>query len=317
MTTSTKDLPMTSTTVARHHRVLSASVLTVLAALLVLVPGVAHAAGSSDGVPPGKAWVRVGHFVPGMGATSIELDPIGSTADPITLAGSATYGQVSAYEKLAPGSYTVTVRESDAAAGSAPVLSRSFEVAANDARTVAVVGTASAPRLALLSDDLTPPQAGTARVRLLSAAGADPVTVTAVDGPTIASDAVLGQATDYATVPAGSWTLQLTAATANATLQDVAVTSGSIYTVVVLDDSDQVTDENGDQDVKLDVVTDAAGAVVAPKGGAHTGLGGTAPAADADAGHLTAWPLGALTALVTALAYGVLRRRRAVPVRIG
>ncbi len=117
------------------------------------------------------------------------------------------------------------------------MLSRSFEVTAGEARTVAVLGTADQPRLALLTDDLTPPRQGTARVRLLSASeAAGTVDVRAVGGPVIAEDAVLGQVTPYVTVPAGTWNLQLTSDSTSATRQRVPLASGSVYTVAVLDD---------------------------------------------------------------------------------
>jgi len=299
MTTTSKVAPVP---LRRSRPVLL--VLVVIATLgVLLAPGAASAA-PGEAAPPGKAWVRVGHFVPGMGATRVDLTPLSGAGAPQSLASRATYGQVSAYEALAPGSYTATVRDAGDPADAAPVLSRSFEIEANDARTIAVLGTAAAPRLALLTDDLTPPAAGTARVRVLSAAeSADPVTVSALDGPTIAQDAVLGQATDYATVPAGSWTLQLRAPSASTTLQDVPIASGSVYTVVVVDE--------GADSVALDVVTDAAGARTAPKGGARTGLGGTAPSDD----H-PAWLVGSLVALALA-SVGARRtqRRRTTSVR--
>lgn len=289
-----------------HHRLPYVVAALLLGLLVLAVPGAAQA---EDGTPPGKAWVRVGHFVPGMGTTSVDVEPLDGSSDPTTLAGSARYGDVSTYEQLAPGSYTATVRETSAAADAAPLLSRSFEVTSSEARTIAVVGAADAPRLALLSDDLTPPEPGTARVRLLSAfEGAESVTVQAVDGPTIAEDAVLGQATPYATVPAGSWTLQLESPSAGATLQQVPVASGSVYTVVALDAADG--------GVELEVVTDAAGTVVAPRGGAETGGGGTAVAQAAAAAQPAAQqavPAGAgLLALAGVVGLlGLLGRRRA------
>ena len=249
-----------------RHRLPHAVTALILGLLVLAAPGTAHA--ENDTVP-GKSWVRVGHFVPGMGTTSIDVEPLDGSSAPTTLAGTAKYGDVSTYEQLAPGSYTATVRETSAPADAAPLLSRSFDVTSSKARTIAVIGTSQAPRLAVLSDDLTLPAAGTARVRLLSAfEGADSVTVEAVDGPTIAEGAVLGQATAYATVPAGSWTLRLQSSTATASLQEVDVASGSVYTVVALDAANE--------GVELQVVIDAAGAMVAPKGGAATGGGGTA-----------------------------------------
>jgi len=279
----------------------------VLALLLLLPSGAAQAAGVKAGdVPPGGSWVRVGHFVPGMGAASVRLTPLDGSGATVVLASSARYGQVTAYDKLTPGRYTATVRQTAAASGSAPMLSRSFRVTAGQARTVAVVGTVDQPRLVLLSDDLTPPAAGTARVRVLSASqAAGSVTVKAVDGPTIATDAVLGQATGYVTVPAGSWDLRLSSSGTESE-QQVPIASGSVYTVVALD--------SGTDQVRLRVVTDAAGAMVRPRGGARTGEGGTAPG-QSDGGPRASADLVVAVLLGVGLAAGaagVVRRRRLV-----
>lgn len=288
---------MSFATTRAAGRALPAGVLLLLMLLLVVVTAAAGSANAAEPAP-GRSWVRVGHFVPGMGTASVELEPLDRPGARVTLAGRAAYGDVTSYEKLAPGRYTATVRDSAAPTGSEPLLSRSVDLSVGGARTVAVLGTVGAPRLVLLDDELTPPTAGTARVRLLSASpAADAVTVQAVGGPTIAEAAVLGQATSYATVPAGSWTLELRSTRASATAQDVPVASGSVYTIVVLDD--------GSDGVRLEVVTDAAGAVVAPTGGARTGLGGTAvddasPSMLAAAGFLTAL----LMVVVGALRWG-------------
>lgn len=296
------------------RRRLSAAItaVAVIATVLIAMPGTASAqeAGPDD-LPPGKAWVRVGHFVPGMGAATIDLTPLPGSAEPATLASGATYGSVSAYKKLTPGNYTATVRLTSSMQAD-PLLSRSFEISAGDSRSLAVLGTAEEPRLALLSDDLTPPAPGTARVRLLSASEqANPLTVKAVDGPTVAEGAVLGQATQYATVPAGSWTLRLQSESASASIQDVAIASGSVYTVVALD--------SADEGVELQVVTDAAGAVVAPQGGADTGVGSTvddkASAGAVTPGSGTLWAV-LLTLAVAGLWWGAGNsRRRVVPVQ--
>ena len=286
------------------HR-LPSLVASVLLALLVLAPSGAASAqvDPAADLPPGAAWVRVGHFVPGMGTTSVEVTPLEGSGRSTMLARSATYSQVSAYDKLTPGRYTATVRETSAAADAEPLLSRTFEVTAGQARTVAVVGTSAQPRLVLLVDDLTPPGKGTARVRFLSASrSADMVTVEAVGGPTVAKDAVLGQVTPYADVPAGNWDLQLSSATLSATDQQVPITSGSVYTVVALD--------QGDQKVALKVVTDAAGAMVPPRGGARTGDGGTATQSARPVHPATAASAPLLLLLAVGSAAALVRRRR-------
>jgi len=286
--------------------VLALAVALVPALLVLGTPGSAQAAGTQT--PPGSAWVRTGHFVPGMGKADVVLAPDSPrrTVDPIEDLG---YSDVSTYQKLLPGRYTASVSAVDADPDAEPLLSSSFDVTAGEARTVAVVGTADAPRLTLLDDDLTPPQADTARVRLLSATDStDAVTVRALMGPTVADGAVLGQATPYKTVPAGPWTLALMGADVPESKQAVDIASGSVYTVVVVDAPGGGTE--------LKVVTDAAGAVVTPKGGADTGLGGAAPAAPQASDASTALVAGGLAGLAGVLLLGgagvlVARRRTA------
>lgn len=268
-------------------------------------PGAPSASGAAGAIPPGSGWVRAGHFVPGFGAARVDLfpaaDSIGSPAS-VVMSPGAAYGDVTSYQKVAPGDYTVQVRPQADAPSTAPMLSRSFTVTASTAHTIAVVGAPSSPRLAVLDDDLTPPAAGSARVRLLaaSALGQD-LTVQAVGGPTLASGAVLGQVTPYVTVPQGNWNLQITAGPTTGS-QEVSLAGGNVYTAVALDSGAQPT---------IKVVADAAGAAAMPVGAAATGLGGLA-ADDAP-------PVGPAAVLVSVLLTlgvvgiaGMRARRRAV-----
>lgn len=251
-------------------RIAACLVGAVLAAVLVvLLPGSASAA-DSGGTPPGKAWIRAGHFVPGMGPVSIRLTPQDGSA--MTLAQQVSYGSVTGYRQVDPGTYTVTVNPEGAAADSQPMLRRALTVTSGKASTVALLGKQSAPRLAVLNDDLTPPDPGTARVRVLSGtAGASALSIKAVDGPDIASGVVLGQTTGYASVPDGSWTLAIDARDAQSSRATVELKSGGVYTVVVLDRG-----QDSPSSVRLRLVTDAQGVARTPKGGAATGLGGLA-----------------------------------------
>lgn len=298
-------------------------VLTALAMLLVLLfasTGLARA--SAARTPPGKAWVRAAHLVPGIGSVRIDLDSSsGAAASSILMSPGATYGKVTDYQKVAPGTYTVNVHDSGATSGTSPMLSRSFTVKAGQAMTLAVLGTKQAPRLAALTDDLTPPAAGTASVRVLPAASATPeVTVKAVGGPTITSNAVLGEATRYAAVPAGTWNLHLTADNGRTAAQTVRVASGSVYTLVVLDGSAGT--------VRLQGIVDAAGAMAAPKGGAATGGGGMADHIDGYAtssrsaalvgSTSSALPaIGVAATLLVLLARASRRRQRAARFAVG
>ncbi len=304
---------MSAITVTPRSRL--ASVLFVAAVLVLGLSWPALAAGegsSSSATPPGKGWIRAGHFVPGFGDARIDLAPKGATAGTsIVMSPDAAYGDVTSYQKLTPGPYVVTIRAAGTAADAAPMLSRSFEIKAGAANTIAVLGTSAAPRLAVLDDELTPPKAGTATVRLLSATSEAPsLTVTVAGGPTIAADAVLGQVTDYSTVPEGTWRLDLTGS-ATPSQQTVTLGSGKVYTAVALD-GDSGT-------VKIKLITDAAGVTATPKGAAAAGEGGLALASADPAdrrlvsnGGLDAAVVGGLLLLAALGATGARRRRTPV-----
>lgn len=141
-------------------------------------------------------------------------------------------------------------------------------------------------------------------MRLLPAASAaETVTVTAQDGPTVASQAPFGQATGYAAVPAGLWTLDAVADTDAATeaTTEVDLAAGSVYTLLVLDSDDGLT---------VTPVVDAAGMDVMPQGGAQTGGGGLAAGTgDQRAGFPTATAATA-GVLLLGLALVVIRSSR-------
>lgn len=303
---------MSATTITHRSRLAGVLLAAAAVVLGLCAPALAADGGSSSATPPGKGWIRAGHFVPGFGDARVDLAPQGSAAGTsIVMSPDAAYGDVTSYQKLAPGPYVVTIRAAGTAASSAPMLSRSFEIKAGAANTIAVLGTAAAPRLAVLDDQLTPPKAGTATVRLLSATSKAPsLTVTAVGGPTIAADAVLGQVTGYTTVPEGTWRLDLTGS-ATPSQQTVTLGSGKVYTAVALD-GDSGT-------VKIALITDAAGVTATPKGAAAAGEGGLAPASAEGADHalgsnngLDLAVVGGLLLLAALGAVGARRRRTPV-----
>ena len=199
------------------------------------------------------------------------------------------------------------MRPQGAALDSEPLLQRAFTVVAGKATTLVAVGTADSPRLVALDDDLTLPAASSARVRVLPAAShTQTVTIAAQNGPTLATDAILGQATGYASVPAGSWTLDLASGGGPTAQQTVDLKSGSVYTAIVLDSAPGA--------VTIKVITDAAGATTAPQGAAQTGGGGMATQLAADDGShsqaLTGSALVLAVAAALSLALGVLRTGR-------
>ncbi len=282
----------------------------VAAVLVALLAGATTAIASAQAATPaGVAWLRAAHLVPGVGAARVDLVPTaGGATQSVVMSPQASYGDVTSYQKIRPGTYTVSVRP--VGSSNAPTLSRRFTITTGKAMTLAVIGTQAAPRLAALVDDLTPPAAGDVSVRVLPAAsGAETLTVSAVNGPVIADGAVLGQASAYRAVPAGRWTLKVAADGMAAAQSAVTLKAGGVYTVVVLgEESDDITAK---------VVTDAAGISTAlPQGGAQTGGGGTAPSALTAVAPTSDRSSPLLLAALLAVAVGAALTRRLLPVRV-
>ena len=256
------------------------------AALLVLLP-TATATAAPD---PGSAYIRVGHFVAGLGGMTMSatLTAYDGSTTPMVLAPEATYGALSDYQPLPVGYYSVAVRPAGAPSTSDPVLTGTLEAMAGQAYTVTGLGDASAPRLTAVADDLTAPAAGQAKLRVLPAALPGATTdVTVVGGAPVAQGAAFSEPTAYVQRPAGPVSLRVSTGGRTATA-DATLASGSISTVLVLDDG------KGGLTVRL--VTDATGAGVVPVGGADTGAGGLAPRGSSAlvvAGGLTAAAAGA------------------------
>jgi len=220
-----------------------------------------------------------------------------------TMLPSVGYGALSDYQRVSPGHYTVAMRAPGASEKSAPILSTNLEVASGEAYTVAGVDRYANISLKVLKDDLSPPDPGKARMRVVQASSVAPVVdVTTTTGQTIAENVSFPSTTDYAEVPAQQWTLEATPQSTGVKPAEEAVQldAGSIYTVLVLD--------KGKKAVQLDTHTDAAGSATTQVGSVDTGLGGMAPA---DGSRLAqgALPVAVLAALLlTGLAW---TRRRA------
>jgi hypothetical protein len=173
-----------------------------------------------------------------------------------------------------PGIYTVSMRKAGAAADSPPVLSTTVQVAAGAARTVAGVGHFADLGLRVIDDDLAPPLAGTARMRVIAAAATAPTLDVALPGGrSLAHGLSFATTSDYVDVPAGSTTLTVTPSGATATPLPVAVAAGAVYSVLVLDRA------GGGLTVRT--VLDAASPGVVPRGSVPAGRQGIDPAVGA------------------------------------
>jgi len=208
-----------------------------------------------------------------------------------TFAAGLRYGTVGAFHRLAPGSYAVSLRAAGAPRSTPPSLSTRVDIPPGAARTVAVTGGFADLALRVLTDDLSSPGPGAARVRVLSgAAGAPGAAFRTPDGRSAVPDD--GQVV----VPAGAGTVRVGTG-ARARGLPVRLAAGAVVDVVVLDAA------NGG--LTVHVVTDAAGPPVVPGGPVEAGGGGTA-------GTPAAVLALALAGGVALAALGVRGRRRLV-----
>ncbi|GAA3175578.1 hypothetical protein GCM10010531_31530 [Blastococcus jejuensis] len=197
------------------------------------------------------------------------MTPVPPGGGPITdpgpdMTSGSAYGDVGEYTSLAPGSYAVSVRPADSPPDTPPALSVRVDLAAGSAHTVGLTGLFSDLALTVLTDDLSVPPPGTARVRVIAAAaGIEPLSVVLPDGTTPAEGLRFPEAGRYIAVPAGPATLAGTAGDVS-----VDLPAGSVVTLVVLDGPGGVP--------QVRAVVDATGAAAIPSGGVDAG-GGPVP----------------------------------------
>jgi hypothetical protein len=238
----------------------------------------------------GTGWIRLAHLSPNTPAVDVYLYSFGDSAAQLVLHHVA-YGDVSPYEAVTAGDYSVAMRLAGAAATTKPVLSTSVDVAAGNAYTVAGLGPESALRLQVLHDELnTAP--GQALVRVIQASLKEHVVTVSLGGQVLASNLAFGTVSSYQPVSPGSSTVNVSFSGADATAS-VSIAAGTVHTLVVLDGANGVT---------IDDLLDAAGAAVAPAGGAATGFGGTAPRGPSSP---LPWALVILAGMLVALAGGL------------
>ncbi|TNH22918.1 DUF4397 domain-containing protein, partial [Micromonospora orduensis] len=212
-------------------------------------------------------YVRLAHLSPDTPAVDVYLSAP-NAPKPQVFPG-VGYGVVSDYLSLPPGRYAVAMREAGAPATDPPVLTTEVAVTSGDAYTVAGVGRHADLGLRVLTDDLSAPTDGRAKVRVVQASVRTPVLdVAAADGPMIANGVQFATTTDYQQVEPGSWRLKLTGAGGPSTDAEVRLTGGAVYSLLVLDSK-----QGG---LTAELRRDAEGGTVVPAGGVDTGAGGTA-----------------------------------------
>ena len=242
-------------------------------------------------------WVRCANLSQGT-PEDVYLYSFGDPGNPTVLMHEG-YGGVSSYMQLSAGEYTVAVRPVGAAASSPASITTSFMVSAGTNYTVASLGSATGRRLQVLQDQIAAPS-GEALVRVIQASSKQPRVTVSIGADTLARQLAFGSVTTYQAVQPGTPTVVFSTPDGH-TAMPVTLAAGSVHTIVVLD---------GTSGLKIDNLTDAAASQVAAKGGAATGLGGTAPGPPAPG--LAPWLATLAAGLLLAVAggFGLRRSRR-------
>jgi hypothetical protein len=232
---------------------------------VALSAGPLGAAAAAAAASPATGYVRLAHLSPNTPPVDVYLYSFGDPHARLVLHHVA-YGDVSPYERLPKGDYTVAMRPAGASPASKPVLSTAFWVTPGDAYTVAGMGPASGLRLQVLDDTLAVP-GGHAMVRVIQASLRQHVVRMTLGGQVLASRLPFARTTRYEAIGAGTVTVRA-AGNAEQVTRSIALRADTVHTLVVLDGAGRL---------RITDLVDAAGSQVQPAGGAATGLGGTAP----------------------------------------
>ena len=192
--------------------------LALLVALALAAPALAQGAG--------EAQVRVAHLSPDAPNVDVYVNGEPALTD-------VPYTTISEYLPLPAGTQQVTVY----AAGdtTTPVIDAPVEVAAGGAYTVAAVGLVADGSLTaqVYEDDLAAPSEGNSKLRVVHASpDAGPVDIVPEGGDPLVSGLEFPNASSYAEVPAGTYTLDVNAAGTNQTaltVPDAALAEGGTY----------------------------------------------------------------------------------------
>jgi Domain of unknown function (DUF4397) len=279
-------------------RLVAACALSVGVLAIAIPAASAASASTASTASAGSGWLRLAHLSANTPPVDVYLYSFGNPTARIVLRHVA-YGDVSPYEQVPTGQYTVAMRGAGAAATSKPVLSTSVDVQKGKAYTVAGLGPFSGLRLQVLDDRLTTP-AGKSLVRVIQASmHQERVTVT-LDGTALARGLAFSHVSSYDAVSPGTVTVHVAGSTESAA-KTVQLAAGSIHTLVILDESGQLG---------VDDLTDAQGSKVDPAGAAQTGFGGTAARPGAP---LLPWAGAAAAGLLAAVGGALLVSRRRRP----
>src|SRR6266540_3123028 len=243
-----------------------------LAAVAGLVGATLVAQNRGDVAPRALAtdvgFARVAHLSPDTAPFDVYVVPAGRSAAVMTLR-NLSYGQVSAYQRLAPGGYTVTLRGAGTGERGVVLLTSAVHVDAGNTYTLAVTGLRTRLSLRVVGDDVRLAARGQSRLRVFNAATTlDPARVSIDRGRVLWGEAGFGTVSSYVDVAAGRHTVRADAGDAKrAATMTVDLAGNGVYSLLILD---------APAGPRLALHADAAAPVRVPAGPVETGFGGAA-----------------------------------------
>ncbi len=193
---------------------------------LALTATIAAPAAAAD-----QAFVRVVHASPDAPNVDIWVDGEPALTD-------VPFTAVSDYLALPAGTHNLQVT---ATGTTDPVIDADLALEAGTSYTVAATGLLADMTATVLTDDRTPAE-GQAKLRVFHASPSAPaeVDVAVTDGPILVEALAYPDATDYLTVDAGTYALEIRAAgdSAAALSIEASLAAGENYTAIAMDDPD-------------------------------------------------------------------------------
>lgn len=239
-------------------------------AALLLTGSLAFVAAPAADAAATTSYVRLAHLSPDTPAVDVTVIALAKPDSAQTIKG-VKYGDVSSYQRVPTGTYTIAMRPAGADPKTPPVISATLDATAGHAYTVAGLGKFASLALRVLDDDIGLPPAGRAKMRVVNAAPTAGSLTIQRDGALVIDNAEFGEASAYSLVQAGAGKLTLQPKSAPDTSLSVTLAAGGVYTVLVLERNNTLSAQ-----VRLD----AKGAQVIPNGPVETGYGGTATTGD-------------------------------------
>jgi len=160
---------------------------------------------------------------PDVGSVSLFVENILRTPAPVT------FGTASGYNKTLLGSQKVEIKS---ASGEATLISTTAQLDANGNYTYMLIGPSSAPGMLTITDDLTAPSAGKAKIRFVNASpnAADAVLLFNNGSAGFSNQNYRG-ISNYIEVAPGTYAANIAVGTSRSERVNVTLESGRIYTI--------------------------------------------------------------------------------------